>query len=77
MEQRTHVSDATLQKQLLLEYNQNSKIKFQEFFKFVADKKALMTIIFGHCDKATKTEITPGANYNVDCQAENLIEFLN
>ena len=29
------------------------------------------------CNKATKTEITLGANYNADRQAGNLIEFLN
>ena len=36
-----------------------------------------MTIIFGQCDKTTKTEIVLGANYNTDCQAGNLIKFLN
>ena len=33
--------------------------------------------MFRQCNKATKTEITLGANYNVDCQAGRLIKFLN
>ena len=77
LEQQTHVLNANLQKQLLSEFDQKSKIKSQEFSKFVADKKALMTIIFRQCNKATKTEISLGANYNAHRQAGNLIEFLN
>ena len=35
-----------------------------------------MTIIYGQCNKATKTEIALGENYNADRQAGNPIEFL-
>ena len=45
--QKTHVFDANLQKRLLLQYKRNSKIKYEEYAKFLADKKALITIIFG------------------------------
>ena len=44
---------------------------------FVADKKALIKIIFGHCKKATRIEIVLRLNCNVDCQARNLIKLLN
>ena len=53
-----HVFDANLQQELLSEFKWNSKIKSQEFSKFLANKKALIAIISGQCDKATKTEIT-------------------
>ena len=66
MIKQTHVFDANLQKELLSEYKQNSKKKSQEYAKFLADKKALITILFGQCDEATKTEITLGATYAAD-----------
>ena len=44
---QTHVFDTTLQKELLSEYKRNSKIKSQEYSKFLANKKTLITIIFG------------------------------
>ena len=47
-----------------------------EYSKFLADKKALITIIFGQYDEATKTKIALGAAYAADRQAERLIEFL-
>ena len=75
LEQQTNIFNANLQKQLLSEFDQKSKIKSQEFSKFVADKKALMTIIFGQYDKATKTKIALGATYNANRQAGNLIKF--
>ena len=71
-----HSFDANFQKQLLSDFDQKSKIKLQEYSKFVADKKTLMTIIYGQCDKAAKIEIALGANYNADCQTGNLIESL-
>ena len=77
MEQRTHGFDTNLQKQLLSKCKQSFKIKAQKFFKFVADKKALITIIFGQCNKAIKTEIALREDYDKDCQAGNSIEFLN
>ena len=43
---------------------------------FYADKKALMTIIYGQCDDATRTEISIGARYkNIRNDAE-IINFL-
>ena len=62
MEQR-HVFDANLQKELLLEYKQDSKNKSQEYAKFLANKKALITILFGQCYEATKTEIALRTTY--------------
>ena len=76
MEQRIHIFDANLQSQLLFDFAQKSKTKSQEYFKFVANKKALMTIIYGQWNKARKIEIALGATYDVDCQDRNLIEFL-
>ena len=76
LERQTHVFNAKLQEELLSELDQRSKIRSQDFLKFVADKKALMTIIFGKCDKATKIEIALGATYNADHHAGNLIKFL-
>ena len=51
--QVTIVIEANLQKQLLSEYERNSKNKSQEYNKFLADKKSLITILFGQCDEAT------------------------
>ena len=47
MMEQTHVFDTNLQKELLSEYKRNSKNKSQEYAKFLADKKALITILFG------------------------------
>ena len=44
---------------------------------FLADKKALIIIIFGQCNEATKTEIALGVTYPTDRQAVNLINFIN
>ena len=35
-----------------------------------------MTIIFGQCDNATRTEIALGANYETNCEDGELINFL-
>ena len=51
--EQTIVTDANLQKQLLSEYEHNSKNKSQEYSKFLADKKSLITILFGQYDEAT------------------------
>ena len=53
--EQTIVTNANLQKQLLSEYERNSKNKSQEYNKFLADKKSLITILYGQCDKATQT----------------------
>ena len=59
-----------------MEYKQDSKNKSQEYIKSLATKKALITIIFGQWDEATKTKIALGATYPADRQAGRLIEFL-
>lgn len=61
--ERSHVFDPNLQKQLLSEYDMKCKLKLQEWSKFIANKKSLITIIYGQCDDATRTEITLGNNY--------------
>ena len=60
--EQTIVTNANLQKQLLSEYERNSKNKSQEYAKFLRDKKSLITILFGQCDEATQTEIALGDN---------------
>ena len=72
---KTHVFDANFQKQLLSGYKRKSKIKSEEYAKFVANKKSLIAIIFGECDEATKTKIALWATYTANRQAGNLIEF--
>ena len=76
LEQRKHIFNANLQKQLLLDFNQKSKIKLHKYYKSIADKKDLMTIIYRQCNEATKTKISLGRTYNTDCQDGNLIEFI-
>ena len=75
-EQRAHVFDANLQKQLQSDFDQKSKIKSQEYSKFIVDKMALMAIIYGQCNKTTKTKIALGRLYDADCQDGNLIKLL-
>ena len=60
-----------------MEYKRKFKIKSEEYAKFLANKKAVIIIIFGQCDEATKTKISLGATYTADYQAWNLIEFIN
>ena len=76
MMEQTLVFDANLQKERLLEYKRDSKNKSQEYAKFLADKKALTTIIFRQYNEATKTEIALRVTYAADCQAGNLIKFI-
>ena len=45
---KNHVFDANLQKQLLLVYDLESKIKQQEWAKYIADKKTLMILVYGN-----------------------------
>ena len=45
--EQTIVTNANLQKQLLSDYERNSKNKSQEYNKFLADKKSLITIFYG------------------------------
>ena len=73
--EQTHVFDANHQKELLSECERDSKNKSQEYTKFLADKKALIKIIFGQCNEATKTKIALRATYTADHQAGKLREF--
>ena len=52
------------------------KLKLQEWSKLIADKKSLMTIIYGQCDDATRTEIALGDCYKAICTDGELINFL-
>ena len=48
LEKEAHIFNTTLQTQLFFSnFDQKSKIKSQEYFNFIADKKALITIIYG------------------------------
>ena len=47
MVEKVHVFDANLQKQLLAEYEQKSKVKSQQWAKLLSNKKSLITILFG------------------------------
>ena len=59
-----------------MESKWNSKNKSQEYAKFFEDKKALIMILFGQCDEATKTEIALGATYTAGRQAGRLSAFI-
>ena len=72
----TIVTSANLRKQLLSEYKRNSKIKSQEYSKFLQDKKSLITILFGQCDEATQIEIALGDNYIEDRDEGRLLAFI-
>ena len=63
---KTVVTNANLQQQLLLDYERKSKLKSQEYSRFLWDKKSLTTIVFGQYDEATQTEIALGDNYAED-----------
>ena len=54
-----------------------TSLKTQEYAKFLIDKKALIIIIFGQCNEATKTEISLGATYAGDRAAGNLINSID
>ena len=76
MVEKTHVFNSNLQKQLLSEYDQKSKIKSQEWAKLTADKKSLITIIFGQYNDSTRTKLALGTTYKANCDTGNLINFL-
>ena len=71
-----HVFDANLQKELLSEYERNSKNKSQEYAKFLVDKKALIMILFRQYDEAIKTKIFLRVTYAADSNAERLSAFI-
>ena len=73
---QTVVTNTSLQKQLLSEYERNYKNKSQEYSKFVKDKKSLCTILYEQCDEATQTEIAFGDIYTEDRDEERLLAFI-
>ena len=73
---KTIVTDANLQKQLLSEHKRNPKLKSQEYSKFLQDKKSLITILYGQCDEATQTKIALGDNYTDDRNEGSLLVFV-
>ena len=76
LQKRTNIHNPNLQKQLLSEHDMKSKLELQEWYKLTTDKKALMTIIYGQCDDATRTEISIGARYKDICDDAEIINFL-
>ena len=76
IKEQTHITDANLQKVLLSEYKRNSKNKTQEYSKFLADKKSLITILFGQCDEATQTKISLEVTYTEDRNTGRLLAFI-
>ena len=73
---KTIVTDASLRKQLLSDYGRNSTLKFQEYSKFLQDKKSLITILYGQCNEATQTELSLGDNYIDDRDEGRLLAFI-
>jgi len=51
-------------------------LNLQEWDKLIAGKKSLMTLIFEQFDDATRTETAPGASYEANYKAGELIKFL-
>ena len=52
------------------------KLKLQEWSTLLADKRSLMTIIYGQCDNTTRTEIALSDNYKIIRHDVELIRFL-
>ena len=50
------VTDSNKQKRLLAKYNQEFKLKSQEWAKLIADKMAVITIVYRQCDDASKSQ---------------------
>ena len=62
---------------LLSDYKRNSKLKSQEYSKFLQDKKSLITILYGQCDETTQIEIALGDNYTNDQNGGRLLVFVD
>ena len=60
-----------------MDYERNSKLKSQEYSKFLQDKKSLITILYGQCDEATQTKIALGDNYTNDRNGGRLLAFVD
>ena len=76
MQEKSHVFNPNIQKQLLSDYDHKCKLKLKEWSKLTSDKKSLMTIIYGQCNDATRTEIALGTNYKTVRADGELINFL-
>ena len=76
MQEKSHVFNPNLQKQLLSEHDIKCKLKLGEWSKLLANKRFLMSIIYGQCDNATRTKIALGTNYETVCANDELINFL-
>ena len=76
MQQKSKVFNPNLQKRILSEYDLKCKLKLQEWSKLTSDKKSLMTIIYGQCNSATRTEITLVTNYKTVRANGELINYL-
>ena len=74
--EQIHVTGANFQKEIIFEYERNSKKKSQEYFKFLTDKKSLIIISFKQCDKATQIEISLGATHTVVRKTGRLLAFI-
>ena len=74
--EKSHVFDPNLQKQLLSEHDIQYKLKLSQWSKLLANKRSLMTIIYGQCDDATRTKIALGDNYEIFWRDAELIRFL-
>ena len=76
MVEKSPIFNSNLQEQVLSDYDQQSKLKLQEWDKLIANKKSLITIISQQCHNITRTEIALGASYKNDLEAGELINFL-
>ena len=74
--EQTHVFDANLQKQLLSEYKRKSKNKSLEYWKFLTNKKALITIILDSAMKQPKPKVLSKKPTQWTVK-QNLINFIN
>ena len=73
---KTHIFDDNVPKQSILEYELQKLLKQHEWEKN-SDKKTIMTLIYGQCDKATLNELSFGATYKANHNNGNLMSFLD
>ena len=71
-----HIFNPNLQEQVRLDYNQELKLKLQEWGKLIANKKSLITIIFEQYNKATRTKIALSASYEDNLRREYSLNSL-
>ena len=76
VQEKTHIFDPNLQKQLLWEHDIQCKLKVSEWSKLLADKRSLMTILYGQYNNATRTAIALGTDYKIIRTNAELIRFL-